>query len=82
MEFSVLFFISFLIIPDVQFDFLSTDVLLANIFRTQSAMTPRSLDSSQSLDNWDYFPCVNNRHCILFDILLPLPFPPDPSSNS
>lgn len=48
MEFSVLFFISFLIIPDVQFDFLSTHVHLANIFRKQSAMTPRFLDSSQS----------------------------------
>lgn len=55
MEFSVLFFISFSIIPDVQFDFLSTGVHLANIFRKQFAMT------SMSLDNQDYFPYVNNR---------------------
>lgn len=49
MEFSILFFISFSIIPDVQFDFLSTGVHLANIFRKQFAMT------SMSLDNQDAF---------------------------
>lgn len=50
MEFSLLFLISFLIIPDVPFDVLFTDVHLPDIFRKQSTMTPRSSDS-QSLDN-------------------------------